>query len=205
MTLWLQITSGQGPAECQWVAARVAEILDREAVAQGIQCHSLEIVPGDEKGTIKSALFALDGTEAEQFAAGWKGTIQWIGKSPFRPNHKRKNWFVGVEVYTPPETPHWSAADLRIETMRSSGPGGQHVNKTSSAVRITHLPTGLAVVAREERSQQQNRRLALARLAEVLENQHADAQDGARRQRWEQHGGLERGNPVRVFRETDFR
>jgi peptide chain release factor len=112
---------------------------------------------------------------------------------------------VGVEVYTPPERPQWSERDLRIDVMRSSGPGGQHVNKTSSAVRVTHLPTGVSIVAREERSQHQNRRLALARLARLLDDQHADVEGQAKQQRWEQHGDLERGNPVRVYQGPDFR
>ncbi len=205
MNLWLQVTSGQGPAECQWAAARTAATIEREAAERAIACRELEIVPGDEKDAIKSAFLALEGSDAESFAAGWEGTIQWIAKSPYRPNHKRKNWFVAVEVYTPVEHPKWSLAELRIETMRSSGPGGQHVNKTSSAVRVTHLPTGTTVVAREERSQQQNRRLALARLAQLLENQHTDAEGEARQQRWQQHGELERGNPVRVYVGPEFR
>ena len=205
MNLWLQVTAGQGPAECQWVVAQVVEVLHRDVAQQGISCELLESVPGVEENTLKSALLVLEGEGVTALAAGWEGTIQWIGKSPYRPNHKRKNWFVGVEVYAPPQRPQWVESDLRIEVMRSSGPGGQHVNKTSSAVRITHVPTGLSVVAREERSQHQNRRLALARLAQLLEQQHADAEGQAKQRRWEQHGELERGNPVRIYQGADFR
>ena len=89
--------------------------------------------------------------------------------------------------------------------MRSSGPGGQHVNKTSSAVRVTHVPTGLTAIAQEERSQHQNRRLALARLAQVFENCKTNAVDTAKHGRWQQHASLQRGNPIRTYRETTFR
>ena len=205
MNRWLQITSGQGPAECQWVVARVVELIQSEAAKERIACQLLESTPGGEKGTLKSALLALEGDAAEVLASGWHGTIQWIGTSPYRPEHKRKNWFVGLELFAPPEKLAWSESELRIERHRSSGPGGQHVNKTSSAVRVTHLPTGLVVVAREERSQKQNRRLALARLAQLVESRLTDAEGESRQQRWEQHGDLERGNPVRVYDGTAFR
>jgi peptide chain release factor len=181
------------------------EVVQREAAERAIACLALEIVPGDEKETIKSALLALDGDEAVQFAASWEGTIQWISKSPYRPTHKRKNWFVAVEVYAPVEHPQWSLAELKVEAMRSSGPGGQHVNKTSSAIRVTHLPTGTAVVAREERSQHQNRRLALARLAQILDRRNTNAEEETRRKRWEQHGELERGNPIRIYQGPNFK
>jgi peptide chain release factor len=134
MNVWLQITAGQGPGECRWVVAQVVDVLYHEAAQQGIDCKLLEGVPGDEENILKSALLELEGEGVQAFAAGWEGTIQWIGKSPCRPNHKRKNWFVGVEVYAPPQRPQWSESDLRTEVMRSSGPGGQHVNKTNSAV-----------------------------------------------------------------------
>lgn len=205
MNRWLQLTSGQGPAECQWAAARVLESIQREATAQAIPCVALEIVLGDEKDTIRSALLALEGAESELFVTRWEGTIQWISKSPYRPNHKRKNWFVAVDVYAPVEHPQWSLAELDIEAIRSSGPGGQHVNKTSSAVRVTHVPTGTTVVAREERSQHQNRRLALARLAQILDRRTTNAEGETRRMRWEQHGALERGNPIRIYEGTEFR
>jgi peptide chain release factor len=83
--------------------------------------------------------------------------------------------------------------------MRSSGPGGQHVNRTESAVRITHVPTGIVAVAREERSQHRNRSLALARLAAALTGREREADRAAERERWSRHDALERGNPIRVY------
>jgi peptide chain release factor len=205
MSRWLQITSGQGPAECCWVVARLVEVLRREASAAGLTLDLLEATEGDKTGTFRSVLLSLDGEREANFASSWRGTVQWIGKSPYRPNHKRKNWFVGIEVFAPPEKPAWSEDELEVETMRASGPGGQHVNKTTSAVRITHVPTGLAVIAREERSQHRNRKLALARLADLFAKQGTKAEGNARQQRWEQHATLERGNAIRVFRGEDFK
>ena len=118
MNVWLQITSGQGPAECQWVAARVAEIIEQECANAGISCQRLETIPGDESETAKSVLLAIEGEQAPQFARLWGGTIQWIGKSSYRPNHRRKNWFVGVDLIAPPASPDWTAKDLKIDVMR---------------------------------------------------------------------------------------
>jgi peptide chain release factor len=205
MTLWVQISAGEGPAECCWVVARLEEVLIEQAAAVGLEARVLERVDGEQPGTFKTVLLSLDGDDPAAFMADWEGTVQWIGKSPYRPHHKRKNWFVGVETFEPPATPRWSDDELRVDVMRSSGPGGQHVNKTESAVRVTHLPTGLSAIAREERSQHLNRRLALARLARLFEQQGQASEADLRRQRWQKHHALVRGQAVRVFEGPDFR
>ena len=84
------------------------------------------------------------------------------------PHHKRKNWFVGIDVLEPVDETGFNVKEVRWDTMRASGPGGQHVNRTESAVRVTHLPTGVRATAMEERSQHRNRKLALARLKKKL-------------------------------------
>lgn len=199
--LWLQVSAGQGPAECAWAVVKTVEEMEGEAgrLALGFRA-ALE--PGPRPGTAQSALVSLTGEAAalEAFAASWVGTVQWIACSPFRPEHKRKNWFAGVARLAPVEETRYQAAELRWETMRASGPGGQHVNRTESAVRVTHVPTGVQAVAAEERSQHRNRKLALARLAEKLEAENAGQAAAAREQRWRSHQKLERGNAVRVFR-----
>ena len=90
--------------------------------------------------------------------------------------------------------------DIRWQTMRASGPGGQQVNKTESAVRVIHLPTGTEATAMEERSQHRNRKLALARLMQKLKQLDATRFGQARHERWRAHQELQRGNPVRVLR-----
>jgi len=154
-----------------------------------------------EPGTAHSALISISGgSELEAFAASWIGTVQWTARSPFRPEHKRKNWFVGVDVIEPVDETSFSPQDVHWQTMRASGPGGQHVNKTESAVRVIHVPTGTEATAMEERSQYRNRKLALARLMQKLNRLDAKRFGEARHVRWRAHQDLQRGNPVRVFR-----
>lgn len=201
---YLQITSGRGPEECCWVVARLLDILTREATEAGIKVRSLEAIPSETPGTLKSALLALEGekSELENFIAGWTGTIQWIGSSPFRPKHKRKNWFVGVESLAAPEQIEKierTQKDLEWQTIRGSGPGGQHRNKTETAVRVVHKPTGLSAIAQEERSQSLNRKLALARLLQRLQERQTEKENANRQQRWDLHNNLERGNPTRIY------
>jgi len=199
MDAWLQVTAGQGPAECAWAVVRVVEKMCAEAAAAGLEIRTLEVVPGPEPGTAQSMLLGVSGP-LEPFLSGWRGTVQWIARSPFRPEHKRKNWFVAVDALEPVEATRFDPRDVRFETMRASGPGGQHVNRTESAVRVTHVPTGVQASASEERSQHSNRRLALARLAQRLEELQGRKEAAAERARWQAHQALQRGNPVRVLR-----
>jgi len=199
--LWFQITAGKGPAECAWAVVKVLEQMQQEAISAPLEFRTIEIEPGPKPGSAQSALISISGgAPLESFANSWHGTVQWTARSPFRPEHKRRNWFVGIDVLEPVEETCFDARDVRWETMRASGPGGQHVNRTESAVRVTHLPTGIQAVASEERSQHWNRKLALARLMQKLNQINSKSHDDARNERWRAHQKLERGNPVRVFR-----
>jgi peptide chain release factor len=205
--IWLQITAGRGPAECQLAVTKLADVLLQEARRQSLVCEVLECVAGRERGTTLSALLSLEGAGARAFAASNSGSVLWICSSPVRAGHKRKNWFVGVEALAPPESGSTilRLSDVTFEAMRASGPGGQHVNKTESAVRATHEPTGLVATAREERSQAMNKKLAVARLAGLLAEGAAEAKAEAGRDRWAQHDALERGKPIRTFVALAFR
>ncbi len=206
MTQWIQISSGRGPIECCWVVAKVAQQILTEAKRKRFSATTIKIVPGSFKNTFKSVLISIEGnTGVDQFITQWKGTIKWIGQSKFRPGCKRRNWFVGVEIFKPASKNSWKADDIKFEYMRSSGPGGQHANKTESAVRIRHLPTGLSAVAREERSQHCNKKLAMSRLEHLIKRRNNDEQKQNEQQHWNQHNLLERGNAVRVFKDQTFK
>jgi peptide chain release factor len=199
--VWLQVTAGQGPLECAWAVVKVLDQIQHEAKVASLECKTIEIEPGPEPGTAQSALISICGdAELEKFANSWRGTVQWTARSPFRPGHRRKNWFVGIDILEPVDEMRFDLKEVRWETMRASGPGGQHVNRTESTVRVTHLPTGVQATATEERSQHRNRKLALARLTKKLDEVNARRNGDVREERWRVHQGLERGNPVRTFR-----
>lgn len=203
--MMIQLTAGRGPVECCQVVARVLKIFLKEAAASGLNHEVLAREPGEQNGTLQSALVKLEGEKVHQFAKGWLGTVQWVGKSEYRPQHRRKNWYIGVEEVAQNESYRFLDADVQYQAIRSGGPGGQHVNKVSTAVRATHVPTGLSVVASDSRSQHQNKKLARQRLEELLHQQSIETVSAQVQEAWQQHNALQRGNPVRVFRGSDFK
>jgi peptide chain release factor len=197
----LHLTAGQGPAECEWVVAELCRLWGREAAAAGLCCEPIEPI----EGPAPSALPRVSGEGAEAFAAARTGTIRWIGTSPFRPLHKRRNWFVGVtRAPLADEVPDFSEDDIRYQTLRASGPGGQHVNKTDSAVRATHVPTGLSTLSQDQRSQFANKKIARLKLAMLFDEQRRAAEAGGYRALWDQNRQLERGNAVRTYEGARF-
>lgn len=201
----LLVTSGRGPAECRMAVKGVLRALIDEAHATGLAADAVAAPDRDGLGPA-SAIVVIHGEGACAFAARWTGTIQWIAQSPVRPHHKRKNWFAGVVALPSEETrADLNPMDVRFETLRAGGPGGQHQNKTESAVRATHLPTGLSVTVRQERSQHRNKALAIERLAKLIaagcELDRLEAQQRTQ----SAHEGLERGRPVRRIKGHDFK
>jgi peptide chain release factor len=202
----LLVTSGRGPAECRIAVAGIVPLILAEAEAFGLDADRIDGTWPDPHGPA-SVVVMIHGAGAEVFARRWIGSVQWIALSPIRPNHRRKNWFVGVfdlEPVGPPPRP-LVAQDIRFETMRAGGAGGQHQNKTDSAVRAIHVPSGLVVVVRSERSQHRNKALALERLAGVLATRHDIEKLASNRRQQAAHDQLERGRAVRRFAGPDFR
>ncbi len=197
----IQITSGKGPDECCRVVARVQQYFMKAAREAGFEIQVISDEAGDLKGTLRSTLLHLHGKQISEFLGDWQGTIQWIAQSPYRKLHRRKNWFVGLEVFEVPEKVIFRPEDVVFETLRGGGPGGQHVNKVETAVRGKHLPSGISVLASDSRSQLQNRKQCLERLRRKVESMSSLELVGTRESQWLEHHQLERGNPVRVFRE----
>ncbi|MCT7317273.1 peptide chain release factor H [Ralstonia sp. CHL-2022] len=198
----LQLSSAQGPAECELAVVKALARLQREAAAAGVQLELLEQGDGERAGTLRSALISLEGDSENAVAHAWEGTIQWTCPSPYRPRHARKNWFLGVARCAAPSAT--LPSEIRFETTRSSGPGGQHVNKTESAVRATHIATGISVKVQTERSQHANKRLAVLLLAHKLADHDAAIDAAQRAQRRALHHQVERGNPHRAFKGERF-
>lgn len=198
----LHLSSGQGPEECQWVVAQLVARFAREAAAQGLACEPVEPVTGP----CASALLRVAGDASAVFAAARTGTIRWIGTSPFRPTHKRRNWFVAVTRAPDAEqVPELRDSDVHYQAFRASGPGGQHVNTTDSAVRATHVPTGLATVSQDQRSQFANRKIARLKLAMIFDERRRQGTADGKRALWSHNHELERGNAVRTYEGPGFR
>lgn len=200
----LNITAGDGPKECQWVVGKLAAAYCREAVKLGFSADILW--EGEARISAPSCLVKISGKGVDDFIHARVGTIRWIGQSPFRRNHKRKNWYVGVsKAPDVADVPELREQDISFQTLKASGPGGQHVNKTESAVRATHRPTGLTVVSQAERSQFANKKITRLKLAMRLQAQRSAAVRDQQGEIWTTHKNLERGNEIRIYEGPKFR
>ncbi|MDE7224570.1 MAG: peptide chain release factor H [Acetatifactor sp.] len=185
----IQISAGQGPAECQLAVAKLYEALKEEYGDLKI----LSETRGYEKGCFDSIRFQTD-----QDLGSLEGTVLWVCQSPFRKNHKRKNWYVDVSII-PDQAQIVLDREYRIEKFHCGGKGGQNVNKVESGVRIIHIPTGLAAQSTEERSQFQNRQRAMEKLQEKIAGLQQEQMDKQANAAWQEHNRIVRGNPVRTY------
>jgi len=201
----IQITAGRGPAECGWVVAQVLKCFLEAVKHHNIDYKILQKEKGIENRTLQSVTIQLKAKNLGTFLIDWKGTIQWIGSSTFRPNHKRKNWFIGLYEIEQTQQFQILEKDITYQPTRSSGPGGQHVNKVSSAIRAIHQPTKTQVLVMDSRSQHQNKKIAKIRLQEKVNTIQLEALQLSIKNQWENHLNIERGNPVQVFKGSDFK
>lgn len=178
------INSGAGGTDAQDWAEMLLRMYTRWAEKRGFEVELDEVSTGQEAG-ISSATFTVKGRYAYGLLTGEKGVHRLVRLSPFDSQHRRQTAFASLEVVPSleaAEVPEIDPTELRVDTFRSSGAGGQHVNVTDSAVRLTHLPTGIVVSCQNERSQTQNKARAMQILAARL----------VQRQREEQKAELER-------------
>ncbi|TAJ12552.1 peptide chain release factor H [Marinilabiliaceae bacterium JC017] len=198
----IHITSGRGPAECCLFVARLLKEFLKAVDREGGKAEVLNRETGPLNGTLMSAMVRVSKV-SESFYQQWEGSLLWICKSPYRRFHKRKNWYIGVfgMEYKPNK---WSSKDFTFQTLRASGPGGQHVNKTESAVRALHAQSGLSVLASDSRSQYQNKQLAVERLQHKLYEWELEQLSRQKVEGWNNHNNLERGNPIRIYEGDKF-
>ena len=201
----IQISAGKGPSECAFVVAKVLKIFLKELINNKIGYAILHKENGIENGTVQSVSIQLKGNQLADFLKDWLGTIQWIGTSTYRKYHKRKNWFIGCFEIEDSQTVEIKENEIQFQAIRSSGAGGQHVNKVSSAIRAKHIKTGLQVLVMDSRSQHQNKKNAIKRIQEKVARFNLDKSREQIKNQWENHQELERGNPIRVFTGTDFK
>ena len=176
----LRLNAGAGGTEsCDW-CGMLYRMYTRWAERKGFSVDELDYLEGEEAG-IKSVTFQVNGANAYGLLKSEKGVHRLVRISPFNAQGKRQTSFVSLDVMPDIEdTPDIEIEDkdLRIDTYRSSGAGGQHINKTSSAIRITHLPTGIVVQCQNERSQFQNKDKAMqmlkAKLFMLKQEAHAE-------------------------------
>lgn len=206
MKKYVQITAGHGPVECARAVTLTAQMMlsyiDKLRPEDSITVDLADYEPHKTtEGCYMSMTFSLEGDVIpESLITRWEGTVQWCAtRNPYRPRHKRKNWFVGVHFFDDAELPAISESDIVYETCRSGGKGGQNVNKVETTVRATHTPTGISVKCSEERSQAQNKARAKVRLLLKLRDLQNNSVAETQAEKWAQHASLQRGNPVQKF------
>ena len=190
----VQLSSGQGPRECQLAVGLLYKELQKEF-------SDIEPI-SEKKGNDKDCYISIT-FRTESNLEVLEGSILWVCKSPYRPNHGRKNWYVDISII--PEAEAISKeADYKIETLHSGGHGGQNVNKVETGVRVRHIPTGITVTCTEERSQYMNKQKAIKRIQEQLDAIEQNAAAQHQNAAWREHTRIVRGNPIRTYNGIKF-
>jgi len=193
--LRLQISSGNGPEECELAVRKFLDSIKKEF-------KNLEIVEtskGKYKDTYKYVV--VESTDDLSFL---EGSIKWICESPYRKNHKRKNWFIDVSVISGIQEYYLDEDLIKFETFRCSGNGGQNVNKVESGVRAIYELLNLIVEATEERNQKMNKNIAIRKLEKAVKDLNNKALKDNSCERWLENKAIERGNEIRIYKGKKF-
>jgi peptide chain release factor 2 len=197
----LTIHPGAGGTESQDWAEMLSRMYTRWAERHGFEINVLDLQPGEEAG-IKSVSIEVKGTSAYGFLKAEKGIHRLVRISPFDSQARRHTSFASVFVYPVVEDDieiDIDDKDLRVDTFRASGAGGQHVNKTDSAIRITHMPTGIVVSCQQERSQHKNRSTAMKMLRAALYEHELALRDAERQKVEATKTDIGWGNQIRSY------
>jgi peptide chain release factor 2 len=197
----ISINAGAGGTEAQDWAEMLFRMYTRWIERKGFALEVMDFQPGDEAG-IKSVTFTAGGDYAYGYLKAEKGVHRLVRISPFNASGKRHTSFASVFVY--PELKNEIVVqiddkDLRVDVFRASGAGGQHVNKTSSAVRITHLPSGIVVQCQQEKSQHRNKELAMKVLKSRLYQLEEQKQDEKLQEIHDSKNEIAWGNQIRSY------
>lgn len=190
-----EISSGNSPAECELAVTKFAQYLVKTYDAEIISSSA-----GYNKGTYRSVTLSSD-----QDLSAFVGSVLWICKSPYRPGHKRKNWFVDFKILEDHKDVQFVPDKVVFSTFHSGGNGGQNVNKVETGVRATYQPTGDSTVCTDERSQHANKKKALLRLEAMIKKKNNAGKIESANVMRISHVNLERGNAVAKFEGEKFK